>query len=63
MEDLTNEIDTEQIQYELALDDFFKKNYVILTAIFIDSKHDEFMEFVEEQYEDKEGEEILWEVK
>jgi len=50
----------EQIAYEMALSNFFQKNYGMLLATFLEENHDKFMEHVENKYEDHKGEDMKW---
>ena len=49
-----------QIAYEVALSDFFQKNYAMLLSTFLENNHDKFMEHVEQHYEDYEGKDMIW---
>jgi hypothetical protein len=47
-----DKINDDQIMYELALNEYFAKNYSLLIHKYLENNHDDFMEFVSEEYED-----------
>lgn len=58
-EKLTQE-EIDAIDYELSIQEFFKKNYAMLLATFLEQQHDEFMLHVEDMFEDHEGKQMNW---
>lgn len=50
-----SDLDTEQIAYEIAVKEWFAKYFAKLQADYIEQNHNDFMEFVTDMYEDREG--------
>jgi len=41
----------EKVMYELAMQEYFCKNYASLISGYLELNHDDFMEYVAEQYD------------
>lgn len=46
---------SEDLLYESAIKDWFCKHYAQLQADYIKQNHDEFMEFVDDMFQDRNG--------
>ena len=60
MEQELSEGAKEHIAYEVSMDNFFKTNYSMLLATFLDDNHDRFMEHVVDCHDDHRGEPMKW---
>lgn len=61
MEEKLTQEEIDAINYELSIQEFFKDNYAMLLATFLEEQHDNFMEHVEDMYEDHKGKKMKWE--